>query len=102
MMTPELLTPDHLQRAGCVYIRQSSPFQVRNNLESQRLQYGLEEYARELGFHDVRMIDEDLGITGSGIERPGFDRLLAAVGKGEVGLILALEASRLARNEAGS
>ena len=98
MMTPELLTPDHLQRAACVYIRQSSPFQVRNNLESQRLQYGLEDYARDLGFHDVRVVDGDLGITGSGIERRGFDRLLAAVGKGEVGLILATEASRLARN----
>ena len=102
MTTPELLTPTHLQRAACVYIRQSSPSQVRNNLESQRLQYGLVDYTRELGFHDVRMIDDDLGITGSGIERPGFDRMLAAVGKGEVGLILALEASRLARNEAGS
>ena len=98
MMTPELLTPDHLQRAACVYIRQSSPFQVRNNLESQRLQYGLEDYARDLGFRDVRVVDGDLGITGSGIERPGFDRLVVAVGKGEVGLILATEASRLARN----
>ena len=64
MMTPELLTPDHLQRAACVYIRQSSQFQVSNNLESQRLQYALEEYARDLGCRDVRVIDDDLGITG--------------------------------------
>ncbi len=97
-MTSELLTPDHLQRAVCVYVHQSSQFQVRNNLESQRLQYGLADYARTLGFHDIRVIDDDLGITASGVERPGFDRLLATVGKGEVGLVLALEASRLARN----
>jgi len=49
MMTSELLAPDHLQRAVCVYVRQSSQFQVRNNLKSQRLQYGLADYARVAG-----------------------------------------------------
>ncbi len=97
-MKSDLLTPDHLQRAACVYIRQSTPQQVRNNLESQRLQYGLVTYARELGFVDVRVIDDDLGTTASGVERPGFDQLVVAVGKSEVGLVLATDASRLARN----
>ncbi len=100
-MKSDLLTPDHLQRAACVYIRQSTPQQVRNNLESQRLQYGLATYARELGFVDVRVIDDDLGTTASGVERPGFDQLVVAVGKSEVGLVLATDASRLARNGAG-
>lgn len=98
MTKSDLLTPDHLQRAACVYIRQSTPQQVRNNLESQRLQYGLVTYARELGFVDVRVIDDDLGTTASGVERPGFDQLVVAVGKSEVGLVLATDASRLARN----
>ncbi len=90
------ITVKHLERAAYVYIRQSSLHQVRNNQESRRRQYALEDRARELGFNNVVIIDEDLGVTGSGHrERPGFGRLLA---DGEVGAVLALEASRLARN----
>jgi DNA invertase Pin-like site-specific DNA recombinase len=82
-----------------VYIRQSTLHQVRFNQESWRRQYALEARARELGFTHVVIIDEDLGVSGSGQrERPGFGRLLAAVCNGEVGAVLALEASRLARN----
>ncbi len=67
--------------------------------ESQRRQYGLGERARELGFQQITIIDEDLGRTGSGlVERPGFQRLVAEVCSGEVGAIFCIEASRLARN----
>jgi DNA invertase Pin-like site-specific DNA recombinase len=93
------ITAKHLERSAYVYIRQSSLQQVRNNQESRRRQYALEDRARELGFSNVVIIDEDLGVSGTGHrERPGFGRLLAAVCDGEVGAVLALEASRLARN----
>jgi DNA invertase Pin-like site-specific DNA recombinase len=89
----------HLERAAYVYIRQSTLQQVRNNLESSRRQYALEERARSIGFKSVVVIDDDLGISGTGSRaRPGFARLLAAVCNGEVGGVFALEASRLARN----
>ena len=93
------LTIELLKRRAVVYIRQSSPGQVVHNLESQRRQYGLADHARQLGFHDVQVIDEDLGRSGSGkVERPGFERLVAEVCSGEVGAVLCIEASRLARN----
>jgi DNA invertase Pin-like site-specific DNA recombinase len=93
------LTPERLLRTAIVYIRQSTPTQVTHHLESQRRQYGLEERARQLGFQRIIVIDEDLGRTGSGlVDRPGFQRLVAEVCTGEVGVILCLEASRLARN----
>jgi DNA invertase Pin-like site-specific DNA recombinase len=95
----EKIQQTHLDRAAYVYVRQSSMYQVRNNLESQRRQYALVELAREKGFNKVAVIDEDLGRSGSGSqERPGFGRLLSAVCRGELGAVLALEASRLARN----
>ena len=93
------ISAKHLERAAYVYIRQSTLQQVRQNLESSRRQYALQDRARELGFEEVVVIDEDLGISGAGHhERPGFGRLLAAVCDGRVGAILAMEASRLARN----
>src|SRR5262249_53475458 len=93
------LTAERLSRRAVVYIRQSSAGQVLHNQESQRRQYALVDRARELGFHDTIVIDDDLGRSGSGmIERPGFQRLVAEVCTGEVGAILCLEASRLARN----
>jgi DNA invertase Pin-like site-specific DNA recombinase len=80
-------------------VRQSTPYQVRNNLESKERQYALEGRAQQLGFSKVVVIDEDLGRSGSGIqERPGFGRLLASVCQGLAGAVFALEASRLARN----
>jgi len=89
----------HLSRSAFVYIRQSTLQQVRNNTESSRRQYALEGRAKDLGFKTVVVIDDDLGISGTGCrERPGFARLLAAVCNGEVGAVFALEASRLARN----
>jgi DNA invertase Pin-like site-specific DNA recombinase len=98
-MTNPKLTPDRLSRRAIVYVRQSTPGQVLNNLESKRRQYNLVERAKELGFHDVHTIDDDLGRSGGGyVERPGFQRLVAEVCAGHVGAILCIEASRLARN----
>jgi DNA invertase Pin-like site-specific DNA recombinase len=89
----------HLQRRAVVYVRQSTLTQLQHNLESQRRQYGLAGYARDLGFAAVETVDEDLGRSGSGlVERPGFQRLVAMVCTGEVGAVFCIEASRLARN----
>src|ERR1700681_1675569 len=88
-----------LQRKAVVYVRQSTPQQVQLHLESQRRQYELVEVARRRGFTNIEVIDDDLGRTASGaVERPGFDRLVAALCAGQVGAVLCLEASRLARN----
>jgi DNA invertase Pin-like site-specific DNA recombinase len=92
------ITPDHLARGAFVYIRQSTTDQLVNNHESRRRQYGLAERARALGWTDVTTIDDDLGRSGSGVSRPGFERLLAAICEGRVGAVFAIEASRLARN----
>jgi DNA invertase Pin-like site-specific DNA recombinase len=93
----------HLSRAACVYLRQSSPAQVEHNRESTQRQYALSSKATSLGWplHQVVVIDEDLGLSGSGIvERSGFARLTAEVALGHVGIVLGLEVSRLARNNA--
>src|SRR5215813_14874336 len=93
------ITPEHMARSAIVYIRQSSPQQVMHNLESKRRQYALVERGRQLGWGEVQVIDDDLGRTGDGgADRPGFDKLLAAICEGRVGAVLAIEASRLARN----
>jgi DNA invertase Pin-like site-specific DNA recombinase len=95
----EKVKAHHLERGAYVYVRQSTPYQVRNNLESKERQYALEGRAQQLGFSKVVVIDEDLGRSGSGLqERPGFGRLLASVCQGLAGAVFALEASRLARN----
>jgi DNA invertase Pin-like site-specific DNA recombinase len=94
------ITAEHLDRTALVYVRQSTAGQVQDHPESRRRQYALVEVARELGFRHVETIDEDLGVSGSGFsERPGFQRLLTTVGSGAAGAVLALEASRLARND---
>jgi DNA invertase Pin-like site-specific DNA recombinase len=95
------ITPVHLSRKAIVYLRQSSERQVRENTESQRLQYALADRARELGWHQVEIIDTDLGRSaaiGAG-PREGFERLVAAVALGEVGLVLSREVSRLSRTD---
>jgi DNA invertase Pin-like site-specific DNA recombinase len=73
------ITPDHLTRSAYVYIRQSTADQLLHNYESRRRQYGLADRARQFGWSDVVVIDDDLGRSGSGISRPGFERLLAAI-----------------------
>ena len=92
------ITPEHLARQAVVYIRQSTVDQVANNLESKRRQYGLVDRSRQLGWSDVAIIDDDLGRSGGGIARPGFEKLLAAICEGRVGAVVSIEASRLARN----
>src|SRR5918997_4695969 len=92
------ITPDHLGRGAFLYIRQSTADQLANNHESRLRQYGLAERARTLGWTDVTVIDDDLGRSGSGVSRPGFERLLAAICEGRVGAVFAIGASRLARN----
>ena len=100
MTTHDALLPATvLQRKAVVYVRQSTPQQVQSNLESQRRQYELVDVARQRGFTNVEIIDDDLGRSASGaVDRPGFDRLVAALCAGQVGAVLCLEASRLARN----
>jgi len=92
------ITADHLGRGAFVYIRQSTADQLLNNPESRHRQYGLADRARQLGWTTVELIDDDLGRSGGGVSRPGFERLLAAICAGRVGAVFAIEASRLARN----
>ena len=97
------ITAGHLSRQAIVYLRQSSPSQVEHNRESTERQYALASKARELGWSEDRIlvIDEDLGLSGSGsVARSGFARLTAEVALARVGLVLGLEVSRLARNNA--
>src|SRR5438309_1765072 len=94
---------EHLRRQAVVYIRQSSAHQVRSNRESSSRQYALAERAKSLGWpaKSVQTIDEDQGRSGaSATHRQGFKKLLAEIGAGQVGIVLALEASRLARSSA--
>jgi len=95
------LSASHLRRSAFVYVRQSSQAQLERNTESTARQYALVQRAIELGFarEQVVVIDEDLGISGSGLsDRSGFARLAAEVALGHAGLVLGLEVSRLARN----
>jgi len=97
------VNPSHIQRAAFVYIRQSSPAQVESNRESTARQYALVVKACQLGWakEQVTVIDEDLGVSGSGFaERSGFARLTAEVALGHVGIVFALEVSRVERNNA--
>ena len=98
---PEKVRPRHQERQAVVYVRQSTVRQVTQNRESTRLQYGLADRACNLGWRreQVTVIDDDLGRSGSStIDRPGFQRLVAEVGLGHVGLVLGIEVSRLARS----
>jgi DNA invertase Pin-like site-specific DNA recombinase len=92
------ITPEHLTREAYVYVRQSTVDQLLNNPESRRRQYALVARARALGWENAIVIDDDLGRSGDGQVRPGFERLLAAISAGTAGAVLAIEASRLARN----
>src|SRR5499425_855790 len=97
------ITASHLARYALVYLRQSSASQVEHNRESTERQYALASKARELGWPAERIviIDEDLGLSGGGTAtRSGFARLTAEVALARVGLVLGLEVSRLARNNA--
>jgi DNA invertase Pin-like site-specific DNA recombinase/predicted DNA-binding transcriptional regulator AlpA len=97
------IQPTHTQRAACIYVRQSTPTQVEHNRESTARQYALADRACQLGWprEQVVIIDEDLGLSGSSTDqRSGFTRMTSEVALGHVGIILGLEVSRLARNNA--
>lgn len=100
---PSKISAVHLNRAAVVYIRQSTATQVEHNRESTARQYALAERAVDLGWtrHQVSVIDQDLGHSGaSAAQRSGFAQLTAEVALGHVGIVLGLEVSRLARNNA--
>ena len=93
--------PRHRDRLAVVYVRQSTPQQVVMNRESADLQYQLRQRAVTLGWAGDRVlvIDDDQGISGKSVEnRPGFQRLLAEVSLGHVGVVFGREMSRLARS----
>ena len=102
-MATRKIKPHHLEREACLYVRQSSLRQVARNTESARRQYGLSRNAMALGWpaERIRVIDDDQGKSGSYSEnRSGFRDLMARIGAGEVGIVLVLEVSRLARDNA--
>src|SRR5271169_5261397 len=97
------VTAAHLRRCALVYVRQSTTAQVQYNRESTERQYRLAERAAQLGWQreQIAILDQDLGISGSGLaERAGFTHMTAEVALGHVGIVLGLEVSRLARNNA--
>ena len=97
------ISASHLRRAAIVYVRQSTSAQVEYDRKSTQRQYGLVSKATSLGWpsQQIVVLDEDLGVSGSGIvARSGFARLTAEVALGHVGIVLGLEVSRLARNNA--
>ena len=103
MSEPGKITASHLSRTAVIYVRQSTLIQVERNTESTARQYDLVSRARQLGWppEGIRVVDGDLGISGSVTgQRDGFEGMVAEVALGQVGIILALEVSRLARDNA--
>jgi len=95
----EKIATQHLRRKAILYVRQSSTYQVTHNLESQKLQYAMQERLRQLGWHEIEVVDEDLGRSAAGtVTRSGFERMVAEVCLGRVGAVAAREVSRFARN----
>jgi DNA invertase Pin-like site-specific DNA recombinase/uncharacterized protein YndB with AHSA1/START domain len=97
------IQPTHLQRGAIIYLRQSTVHQLEHNRESTDRQYALVKRALELGWSrgQIRLVDDDLGLTGDGtVERGGFSGMIAEVALGQVGIIVGIEVSRLARNNA--
>src|SRR5215469_6969216 len=95
----EKVKSQHVGRKALLYVRQSSTYQVHHNLESQKLQYAMEQRLRTLGWRDVEVIDEDLGRSAAGtMARSGFERMVAQVCMGKIGAVAAREVSRFARN----
>jgi DNA invertase Pin-like site-specific DNA recombinase len=103
MSSPGKVTEAHRRRRAVVYVRQSTLHQVDRNVESAARQYALRDRAIELGWAEqaVAVVDEDTGRSGSSTDgRLGFKELVAQVGLGQVGIVLALEVSRFARSSA--
>lgn len=101
MSGPSKVTPEHLRRLAYLYVRQSTLHQVRENRESTLRQYDLKARAQTLGWHtdQIIVIDDDLGLSGANAsDRSGFQRMVADVGLGRVGVVMGIEVSRFARN----
>jgi DNA invertase Pin-like site-specific DNA recombinase len=95
----EKIKAQHLARKAILYVRQSSAYQVSHNLESQKLQYAMQERLQQLGWREIEVVDEDLGRSAAGlVTRSGFERMVAEVCLGKVGAVAAREVSRFARN----
>jgi DNA invertase Pin-like site-specific DNA recombinase len=102
-MIASKITPQHLSQKAYVYVRQSTLGQVLHHQESTQRQYALKDKALDLGWkeNEIRVLDRDLGQSGvQSQNREDFKTLLADVSLGEVGMVLAIEASRLARSNA--
>src|SRR6202051_4857374 len=95
----EKIKAQHVLRKAILYVRQSSAHQVSHNLESQKLQYAMQERLTQLGWREIEVVDEDLGRSAAGlVTRNGFERMVAEGGLGKVGAVAAREVSRFARN----
>src|SRR5262245_51059598 len=93
------IRPQHVARKAILYVRQSSAYQVNHNLESQRLQYAMQDRLHQLGWREVDVVDEDLGRSAAGtVTRAGFERMVAEVCLGNVGGVATREVSRFARH----
>src|SRR3954465_1581676 len=99
IMISDKVRPHHLERKAILYVRQSSAHQVLHNRESGALQYAMRDRLTALGFTAIEVIDEGLGRSGAGgVQRAGFERMVAEVCLGKVGAVCAREVSRFARN----
>src|SRR5262245_27307246 len=99
VMTSDKVRPHHLERKALLYVRQSSAHQVLHNRESGALQYAMRDRLAALGWSEIEVIDDDLGRSAaSGVQRAGFERMVAEVCLGKVGAVCAREVSRFALN----
>src|SRR6516162_350337 len=99
VMISDKIRPQHLERKAILYVRQSSAHQVLHNRESSALQYAMRDRLTTLGWSEIEVIDDDLGRSAAGgVQRAGFERMVAQVCLGKVGAVAAREGSRFARN----
>src|SRR6187401_620051 len=99
VMISDKVRPHHLERKALLYVRQSSAHQVLHNRESSALQYAMRDRLMALGWSEIEVIDDDLGRSAAGgVQRAGFERMVAEVCLGKVGAVCAREVSRFARN----
>ena len=98
-MISEKIRPHHLERKALLYVRQSSAHQVLHNRESSALQYAMRDRLTGFGWSEIEVIDDDLGRSAAGgVQRAGFERMVAEVCPGKAGAVCAREVSRFARN----
>src|SRR6516162_9720868 len=99
VMISDKIRPQHLERKAILYVRQSSAHQVLHNRESSALQYAMRDRLTTLGWSEIEVIDDDLGRSAAGgVQRAGYERMVAQVCLGKVGAVAAREVSRFARN----